>query len=334
MSPANINCLTGCCSTCTICSDDFGRTDGSDITSGSDCGWTVDSGTWDLNSGKLRCTAAGIVVNDTTHPDSDITMAVEVDFVESTNGASVDVIVGYVDNTHFYYARYLPVTAGFTNIQLRKKNGGSDTLLNTSAAVIISTGVSYTASVCTHESGAITAYLNGTVIVTAPVQTITGLGVAFRSSSGTTTFDDFTFSKIRHSTDATQCPSCGIFCDNGTCVTGTAPRGWQAVIPSGNYAGTYITDNWSPPGGGSGNCRWTGTASGSCSIDQSTVTVVFNGAVSFNLSSSGGNTVIWRTTDGITIGRDCTSTWDCSPISNSVGCAAIGTAHATVSPLT
>lgn len=323
--------FTCCCTSCTICSDSFDRADDTDINTGSACGWTEDSGSWDINSNKLRCTSAGLVVNSLTHPDSDITMSAEVDFVETTASANVDVIVGYADNTHFYYARYIPAV-GFTTMEIRKKNGGSDTLLAT-ATVTISTGVSYTAKICIHQSGAISAYLNGTVKATTVVQSITGYGSALRSSSGTTTFDNYTFSKIRHSTDATQCPLCGILCDNQTCFTGTAPRGWQTVIASGNYAGTYLTDDWSPKGGGSGDCTWTGAMSGSCSLNKATVNVTFLGGVQFSLSG-GGNAVSYSTTDGIMIGRDCTSTWDCSPISNSAPCPAIGTAHASVSPLT
>jgi hypothetical protein len=243
----------------------------------------------------------------------------------------VDVIVGYVDNTHFYYARYIPAV-GFTTLEIRKKNGGSDTLL-TSATVTISTGVSYTAKICIHQGGAITAYLNGDVKATTVIQTVTGYGSALRSSSGTTTFDNYTFSKIRHSSNATTCPLCGILCDNQTCFTGTAPRGWQTVIASGNYAGTYLTDDWNPPGGGSGDCRWTGAASGPCSITTATVNVTFLGGVQFSLGGGSGS-ASYRTTDGITSGRDCTSTWDCSPFSNSGTCPAVGTTHAFVSPLT
>lgn len=332
--------FTCCCTTCTICTDNFDRTDGTDIDTGSLCGWTEDSGSWDINSNKLRCTSAGIAVNDTTHPDGDSTMIVEVDFTETTAGATVDVIAGYVDNTHFFYVRYNVVAAGATTIELRYKNGGSDTQLDsrTLSSPTILTSTTYTAKICVGPNGFIAGYLNGTCHVNSTPQTVTGTQCALRSSSGTTTFDNLTFSKSYQSTDAPTCTKCLPKCDTGSCLAGTTPNGgWQSVIASGNYAGTYLCDQWQGPSGGSGDCIWIGTASGgsgSCIRNQSKVTVVFHGGLLFDIGdTSTGASTHWRTTDGIVTGRDCTSTFDCSPNGNDFRCAAIGTAHASVSPL-
>ncbi|HEY2894903.1 MAG TPA: hypothetical protein VGJ16_11840 [Pirellulales bacterium] len=42
-----------CCQGCSICSDDFDRADGTDVDTGSSCGWTEVSGDWFIDSNVL-----------------------------------------------------------------------------------------------------------------------------------------------------------------------------------------------------------------------------------------------------------------------------------------
>lgn len=240
-----------CCTSCSICSDDWGSiSNGSDISTGSNCGWTKDSGTWGVSSHQLQCTSSGVVSNNTTHPDSKPTMVVSADFQHSTSGSACDVIVGYVDSTHYYYARYT-VAAGSGSIDIRRNNGGSHTSLRLISSVTMNTGTAYTAKVCVSQSGVISAYLNGTVknsFIASPTGTKCGLGC---TGSGTATFDNFSFSKGKNTSGAPTCEACSEVGDCPSfCNLGTVPGQIQVTLSgiTGGGAccsplnGTYILD--------------------------------------------------------------------------------------------
>ena len=242
-----------CCGTCDICSDAFTRGDGTDISTGSDCGWTEVSGAWDITSNQLRCTTAGVASCNTVHPDADSTMVVEVDFKHNTLGSACDVIVGYVDANNYFYARYLINDASST-IAIRKAVAGvhSQIAVATTSVSGVTMGVDtfYTAKVCVNESLGITASLAGNAKISCGPQSITGdqcgLGC---NGSGTATFDNFSFS-YAYSATQTDCEQCTAACP--ACDDNQAPTQVQVVL-SGmvslidcanceDYDGTYILD--------------------------------------------------------------------------------------------
>jgi hypothetical protein len=204
--PCDPPCIAAC-PNCDICADDFGRANSSNISTGAPtgCAYTEDSGAWDITSGELRCTSPGNMHCNTAHPDGVGTMKVSVWFKHNTNNEYVDVLVGWVNTTTYFYARYAIngssgsvtlYTAGGTPIGTGNRTINEDTW--------------YTASVCVTDDGRIHASLNGEVVATAYGQTVTGtkcgLGMGV---GGTAYFRHFRFS-MSHATGgtATTCPEC------------------------------------------------------------------------------------------------------------------------------
>ena len=247
---ANVLGASCCCASCAICSDDFDRGDDTDIDTGSACGWTEVSGSWDITSNQLRCTTAGVALCDTAHPDSNTTMTVDVSFQHATSGSACDVIVGYVDTTNWYYARY-KVAGGSGSIDIRKNVGGSHSSIKLFAAVTMNTATAYTANVCVDEDGILSAALDGTAKVSASVYGISGSKCALGASgSGTAIFDDFVYTKTLESVDASACGDCveaAAADSNCTNCDGSGQNlsaEWQAVITgNADYNGTYIIRN-------------------------------------------------------------------------------------------
>lgn len=218
-----------CCRNCDICSDDFNRTDDTNIDTGSSCSWTESSGSWDITSNQLRCTSAGIAIAFTAHPDSVSTMSVQADFKHDTSTSTCDILVAVDDSTHYYYARF-KVAGASGSIDIRWKDGASDTSLTLLTGVTMNTSTTYTGRVCVLEQGIIAVFLNSTLRVASdPVAlsgTYSGLGA---SGSGTATFDNFTVSRAYNSASATECGRCAA-CSSSICNSGTAPAAVQLDI--------------------------------------------------------------------------------------------------------
>lgn len=216
--PQLVNCL--------IQRDDFSRPDSSSL----GCAWTESSGTWAIASSKLECSGAGIAIFNPEHPNGESTMTAEVTFRHSSSAGKVDVLVGVVDSSNYYYARYSPAGASGT-IELRKCVAGTHSSLLTSRNVTINTATDYLAKVCTDQDGHISAFLDGVIKVTSAPQAITGiqcgLGMAV---TGTALFTGMSFSKALHSSTATGCPECGLTAICPRCIEGTEYRIYKVVI--------------------------------------------------------------------------------------------------------
>lgn len=232
----------GCCCGCSICSDNFGRSDGTDITTGSACGWTEVSGSWSIASGELTNSDVGLVICNTNHPDSNITAIVEVDFKNDTaGGKTVDVVVGYVDANNYYMARYT-INGASSKVEIIKRTGGADgAAIATSSAFTMNANTWYTAKVCVTSDGQIAARVdNITRVATITAQTITGtqVGMNIKFGSSVTTFDNFVFSKSYNTDGATTCDGCEPLC--ARCTAGTVPLLVQLDL-AGVAAGTSCT---------------------------------------------------------------------------------------------
>jgi hypothetical protein len=277
-----------CCGTCEICSDDWtGIADGTDISTGTSCGWTESSGSWDVTSNQVRCTSAGIAICNTAHPDSATTMVVEVDFKHDTSASSCDVLVTLSDSTHYVYARY---KVGSNTIDIRYKSGATDASIGSTSATL-NTNTTYTAKVCVSANGFVTAWLDGVPKITKDASARipatgyqAGLGA---SGSGTATFDNWTFSKAFDATDEPTCEDCVSTCTG--CATGT----------DGSYEiEVTLSANWIDLGCGSGACnaRASGTFllpyTSDCNWGMSLGTVCFGWTASISARIAGGLIIV------------------------------------------
>lgn len=147
---------------CTACSDDFGRTDGTDITTGSACGWTkVGTPTAVIDTGTLKISSTNAVVLCDTEPPT-AQFAIDVDINATNSGNIAQVIVGYVDSTHYWIVQVqFSTTAG--RILLIERSGATFTtrgFSNTNLNFAASTW--YTLRVCNNtSSGVLTASIDG-----------------------------------------------------------------------------------------------------------------------------------------------------------------------------
>ena len=285
------NVLATCCPKCDICSDDFNRADDTDINTGSVCGWTESSGAWDISSNQLRCTTAGIALNNTAHPDTVGTMQVEVDFKHDTSGGHCCVIVNYVDASNYTFVRY---EVGTNKIQISYVEGGTTRDPVDSATATMNTNTTYTAKVCSDGTN-VTAYLDGTAKITLRVPNGDGTKCGLRAiGSGTATFDDFFFKK----SEVSGCPTCeDVDTETGcTYCSGTPTQQYKITIAAGMANGTNCTNCVNLEGiwfcdyafrttGSSGACWWCTdlTSALSCGSPDSAV-------VAFNFQNTPGDT--------------------------------------------
>lgn len=199
--------------------------------------WTTDSGTWDTSMSTAPvCTAAGNIHCNEAQPDGDITMRVTGTFQIGTGSTTADIIVGWVDSTHYFYVRYTRAASG--NIDIRRNNGGSHTSLATSPTININAST-HTFEVCVNSSGDIVAMFNGEGKVVALAAAISGTQMGLgHSGSGTVTFGTIAFFKAYYGGVEETCEHCVEQCTgNGdvtddACCRDTPPTDMDVTFPS------------------------------------------------------------------------------------------------------
>lgn len=201
---------------CPICEDDFNRSDGTDINTGSPCGWAEDSGTWTIESGRLKIvSSSGRARCTTAHPDGTATCKVTVDFEAATAGDVIRVYVDYVDLSHFHRVQ---ITAG--------------SCLDVSA-VVLGTPAQYAAATMTDMSGTlVVCYDEATGVLRATVGSVSVSTVSASQggdkvvlSTGTIAapvyFDNFKFEYGYDATLHPSCPQCNPITTGGGCSLGS-----------------------------------------------------------------------------------------------------------------
>ena len=217
-----------CCAQCSVASDDFNRSNGTDIDTGSSCGWTEQSGAWEIASNALKITGTttGIATCDTAAPDALVNISLTL-----TKPAGVvrqGVVFNYTDANNYWEAGVSWETSfGSPNykVYIGRKVGGTYADLD-SEGIASLTGTTFALNVC-HDGERVTATLHQSTtlkgICTYEVSGLTSgtVGVT-RGTSGSSIdviFDDFTLRKASE-----ECGGCAIAngilaCTN--CCTGT-----------------------------------------------------------------------------------------------------------------
>ena len=146
--------VCGCPCACIACFDQFTRADGTDITTGSPCGWTEAAGSWEIASNKLRTASTNAIARGDTIPASGKNRVL-VDFQVPGDGDIVRAIVDYVDasNFHFVECKVHP-TSPLGYLRLYNKIGGVDTQLATDDTLQLNSGSAvYSLEVCVNQAG-------------------------------------------------------------------------------------------------------------------------------------------------------------------------------------
>lgn len=182
---------------CEIVTDDF-STD-------TDANWTDVDGTGTVSSGERSTSSSTFLsVHNTagTTGHGKVTVRGKV----SVSGGKFRLNGSWVDDDNYLYAE-ATVSGGSSTVKLWKRESGTDTQLgSTSYTFSLSTDTYCTLELCWDGENA-TAALNN-VARAGDSYTGTGnkAGIGATLSSGTATFDDFTFSK--HSIDDAECDEC------------------------------------------------------------------------------------------------------------------------------
>lgn len=237
---------------CYIVVDSFNRSNSTDISTGSECGWTEVSGSWEISSNRLRCTAPGLAILGATHPEGEKTIYAAVTPTSSDVGAKVQLVFGYLDSSNYYYFECTFTSSVFAGVNHRimKVSGGTHTELSRIYRSM-SVGFNHLIEVCVKEDGQIVASID-TFECGCPAQTFSGegVGVGLLTSSDTVDFDNFTFSRSYSANDP-DCVDCNPVCASCNLNGELGPPIVQIEIPSGTWAGTYFATSV-------GNCNWYG----------------------------------------------------------------------------
>jgi hypothetical protein len=201
-------CWWPCCSgsTCNIASDDFGRANGTDITTGSSCGWTETAGSWSLASGALTTTSANaIALCGTSHTSQLVKVTASLSVSNSSDQPVI--IVTYLDSSNFNYVKFTS-----TAMQIFRCLSGTHTQLKT-VAITRSTSTVYTPTVCVFAAGSetrIQAKFGAVGLVASVTAYGNAVALGTRTMSGTVTFDDFSVVANDGSCPACVDPTCTI----------------------------------------------------------------------------------------------------------------------------
>lgn len=219
------SCL--CCEACPICSDDFDRADDTDISTGSDCGWTEDAGNPSISSNKLRFTTTdAIATSNTKKVGGNVHVSVKVTF--DTSGDKARIYLDYQDSNNFKYVELLAGNALSGHARIGEVVAGSDSAIDTETGTITVPGT-HTLIGCISDDGVFSGGGSGLSLAAtgyAPSNDTFGLGTG-DTVGGNVDFDDFVATVV-----SDECEVCAVPC-NG-CSGGEAP----AAIPL----------SWTPPG--------------------------------------------------------------------------------------
>ncbi len=210
-----------CCDAadCIYCEDDFDRANSSDIDTGSDCGWTEESGNPTIASNELSFPAAGIATSDTTQAGSTPKIRVEVDGECASSGDTARIIFNFVDTSNYDYFEMKVGAASAGSIRLVTVSSGTPTTVDSVTSVTIPTAVMHTLCLSYSSGQAVGSWTeggggSGLEAVWGEVTEVNGV-VGLGTDSGCL-FDDFSFQK--HSSLQTGCGLCLVKC--GSCSAG------------------------------------------------------------------------------------------------------------------
>jgi acetyltransferase-like isoleucine patch superfamily enzyme len=248
----------GCCCSgaapCIFIDEDFGRSDDTDIDTGSPVGWSEDSGDFEIDGNALVTSDANAMATCLTpNPVGDPIFQILLNIQADTDGDTIRVGIG----DHYCEVKIAATPNAYVRIY-----DASDVLIGESKDFGLATSTNHPLSLCCESSTTISAICRDGH-ARSDTTTITGdtvwLGTG-ATVTGTVSFDDLTAERI-----ATGCNG-ECFACHPQCQDGTIPQTMQAVVAGlGNnicgsctsYNGTYVLDQGGTAAGASlGNCGW------------------------------------------------------------------------------
>jgi hypothetical protein len=229
-----------CCGSCKFADDMFGRSDGTDISTGSSCGWTEDLGSWSLASGELTTTSSDAIAKcNAEHPLPSSAMSIACLVRGTTSGDKARIIAGYTDANNYICMELTFVTGA---VKIISRSSGSETIL-ASGTTTLSVSINYDVIFCVSESGSsFIAKIGSFFLYASGTSTGTYAALGAKSASGNAVyFDNFT------ATDTgDDCPSCVGGCTPCTPeirLDRTTNTGGCCADLAGSYYVTFINSS-------------------------------------------------------------------------------------------
>jgi hypothetical protein len=146
--PSDADCFK--CGGCSQCTDNFNRPDNDDITEGSTCGWTKESGTSEIKDNYLNLHSNAIVTCDTETPGPGVYTLVAFRF--RAVGDVIRAIVKWTDENDYYYSE---LTCGAeSNLTLGHSKDGVDSVLaGGSSSILTEVNTTYELRTCYGNGG-------------------------------------------------------------------------------------------------------------------------------------------------------------------------------------
>lgn len=186
-----------CCeeNVCTICTDNWtGIANGTDVSTGTSCGWTEDAGSWSVTSNAVTTgSASAILRSNTLQSSGTAAMKVAASLTSSASNDLVRIIVAYADSTHYHFAEIKIGASGYLKLFI-KSGAGAPTELASTTGAVVGASTPTTVTVCISQNltsiGATvgTFYAHASTSFPASADAF-GLGTG-GTVTGTVTFDD------------------------------------------------------------------------------------------------------------------------------------------------
>jgi hypothetical protein len=233
---------SACCCGCTISADTFSST--------LDAKWTVDSGTWAINSFTLEGTGAGLIYDATAHPDGvsqDMSLQFRYAFIAGGGATNTfRFLISFLDNSNYLYVEVSRPSSGCTEMQVGEVLAGVDTPIGDPFPMeqSVALGTAFrTIKICYFATGKLRVtqtYSDGVGIEVDA----NGIGdkIGIQVVSGTGQFDDEAYQRGYNASTYPTCPNCNsedCIIYNNTGLSGSVDTCFWEVI-SGTWGANYI----------------------------------------------------------------------------------------------
>lgn len=189
-----------CCCQCDICEDDFDRSNSSDVSTGSDCGWTEVAGDWSIASNVLSISSADAALSLNASVGSNFYARVDAGVA---SGKKSRLACDFVDEDNYLAAEFELTAASQTTCRIIRRASGVESVLAVSPHHLTTTGVLELRFSHHTDAGRVAVeYIftdNGVGWINHfwAYETVSTnkLAIACGSNSGTITFNDFSVVK-------------------------------------------------------------------------------------------------------------------------------------------
>lgn len=251
----------GCCCSCDLCTDTFaGLSNGTDVSTGTSCGYTEISGDWSISSNALSVTAtyASLKINTSVPDNTWLSMS-----VSPTTTTSYRILFDFVDNDNYLAAEWQRTATSTHRHRIIRRVAGVETILaegcteysigfgtHTFKACYNSTDGRFVTQTISTWNGA--TFHHALVAYTTITDTVCGIGTG-DTGSAAAIFDTINVDRSRAPTESTGCTQCEHCADDSTCFGGHIAE-IEVEVPNLTdsnctdceaYGGTYVLTHYS-----------------------------------------------------------------------------------------